>query len=59
MNAQPRMQIDRHLAKDDLLVITGAGGFIAGALVRYFHDLGYQPVVKVAESIADGRLDKT
>jgi nucleoside-diphosphate-sugar epimerase len=53
------MQIDRHLAKDDLLVITGAGGFIAGALVRYFHDLGYQPVVKVAESIADGRLDKT
>jgi nucleoside-diphosphate-sugar epimerase len=26
---------------DDLLVITGAGGFIAGALVRYFHDQGF------------------
>ena len=27
--------------KDDLIVIAGAGGFIAGALTRYFHDLGY------------------
>jgi nucleoside-diphosphate-sugar epimerase len=27
--------------KDDLIVITGAGGFIAGALVRYFHDRGF------------------
>ena len=27
--------------KDDLLVITGAGGFIAGALTRYFHDQGF------------------
>jgi nucleoside-diphosphate-sugar epimerase len=27
--------------KDDLLVITGAGGFIAGSLVRYFHDRGF------------------
>jgi GDP-D-mannose 3', 5'-epimerase len=26
---------------DDLLVITGAGGFIAGTLVRYFHDRGF------------------
>jgi len=26
------------LKKDDLIVIGGAGGFIAGALVRYFHD---------------------
>ena len=24
--------------KDDLIVITGAGGFIAGALARYFHE---------------------
>ena len=24
--------------KDDLIVIGGAGGFIAGALVKYFHD---------------------
>ncbi len=29
------------LKKDDLIVITGAGGFIAGALTRYFHDQGF------------------
>jgi len=33
--------IDRKLAPDDLIVIAGAGGFIAGALTRYFHGLGY------------------
>jgi nucleoside-diphosphate-sugar epimerase len=33
--------IDRKINKDDLILITGAGGFIAGSLVRYFHDLGY------------------
>ena len=33
--------IERGLDRDDLIVITGAGGFIAGSLVRYFHDLGY------------------
>ncbi|HSW44489.1 MAG TPA: NAD-dependent epimerase/dehydratase family protein, partial [Phycisphaerae bacterium] len=27
--------------KNDLIVVTGAGGFIAGALVRYFHDKGF------------------
>jgi nucleoside-diphosphate-sugar epimerase len=27
--------------KDDLIVIGGAGGFIAGALVRYFHENGF------------------
>ena len=27
--------------KDDLIVIGGAGGFIAGALARYFHDQGF------------------
>ena len=27
--------------KDDLIVITGAGGFIAGALARYFHERGF------------------
>ena len=33
--------IERDLNKDDLIVITGAGGFIAGALTRYFKELGY------------------
>ena len=32
---------DPSLKKDDLIVITGAGGFIAGSLVRYFHDQGF------------------
>jgi nucleoside-diphosphate-sugar epimerase len=27
--------------KDDLIVITGAGGFIAGNLVKYFADMGF------------------
>jgi nucleoside-diphosphate-sugar epimerase len=29
------------LKKDDLIVLTGAGGFIAGALARYFRDQGF------------------
>ncbi len=33
--------INRDLKQDDLIVITGAGGFIGGSLVRYFDDLGY------------------
>src|ERR1051325_8642400 len=32
---------ERDLKQDDLIVIAGAGGFIGGSLVRYFHDLGY------------------
>ena len=27
--------------RDDLIVIAGAGGFIAGALTRYFHERGF------------------
>ena len=38
----PRQKhIEDFRKKDDLLVITGAGGFIAGALVRYFHHKGF------------------
>jgi GDP-D-mannose 3', 5'-epimerase len=33
--------IHRDLAKDELIVVAGAGGFIGGSLVRYFRDLGY------------------
>ncbi len=29
------------LKKNDLIVIAGAGGFIAGALARYFHEQGF------------------
>jgi nucleoside-diphosphate-sugar epimerase len=29
------------LNQDDLIVVAGAGGFIAGTLVRYFHDQGF------------------
>ncbi len=39
--AQSYPNIQRDLAPDELIVITGAGGFIGGALARYFHDLGY------------------
>ena len=29
------------MAKDDLILITGAGGFIGGSLARYFHNQGF------------------
>lgn len=33
-----------NLNSDDLIVITGAGGFIGGALARYFHDQGFTAI---------------
>ena len=33
--------IQRGLVPDDLILVCGAGGFIGGSLVHYFHDLGY------------------
>lgn len=41
MKANADIQIHRDLAKDDLIVIAGAGGFIGGALARRFVNLGY------------------
>ena len=41
MNSSPATSINRDLKQSDLIVITGAGGFIGGSLVRYFHNLGY------------------
>jgi nucleoside-diphosphate-sugar epimerase len=38
------MRIEDFRKKDDLLVVTGAGGFIAGSLVRYFHDKGFNRI---------------
>jgi GDP-D-mannose 3', 5'-epimerase len=41
----PRQKhIEDFRAKDDLIVVAGAGGFIAGALVRYFHDKGFKRI---------------
>jgi GDP-D-mannose 3', 5'-epimerase len=44
MKTNAEVTIDRKLNPDELIVIAGAGGFIAGALVRYFHDLGYSRI---------------
>ncbi len=44
MKDNSAVKIDRRLDRDDLIVITGAGGFIAGALARHFHELGYTRV---------------
>jgi GDP-D-mannose 3',5'-epimerase len=39
MNTNPTAETT--LNKDDLIVVTGAGGFIAGSLVKYFHNSGF------------------
>ncbi len=41
MKAKDNPKANSMLKKDDLIVIAGAGGFIAGALARYFHDQGF------------------
>jgi GDP-D-mannose 3',5'-epimerase len=41
MAARKNLKAASVLRKDDLIVIGGAGGFIAGALVRRFHDQGF------------------
>ena len=42
-NPDPK-KIERGIDQDDLIVITGAGGFIGGSLARYLHDLGYSRI---------------
>jgi GDP-D-mannose 3', 5'-epimerase len=39
--------------KDDLIVITGAGGFIAGNLAKYFHDKGFTRIRAVDKKPLD------
>ncbi len=41
MEQKRLVEKDPKLKKDDLIVITGAGGFIAGNLAKYFHDRGF------------------
>ena len=41
MKKNSEVHIDRRLNPDDLIVIAGAGGFIAGSICRYFHNLGF------------------
>jgi nucleoside-diphosphate-sugar epimerase len=41
MKTNAEVRIERELAPGDLIAIAGAGGFIGGALTRYFHDLGF------------------
>ncbi len=41
MESKRLIEKDPKLDKDDLIVIGGAGGFIGGALARYFHDKGF------------------
>lgn len=41
MSSNQAAAIHRDLDQGDLIVITGAGGFIGGALARYFHNMGF------------------
>ena len=44
MKSKDNPKASSMLKKDDLIVIAGAGGFIAGALARYFHDEGFSRI---------------
>jgi nucleoside-diphosphate-sugar epimerase len=41
MESKRNIEQDKPLKKDDLIVITGAGGFIAGNLALYFKKKGF------------------
>jgi nucleoside-diphosphate-sugar epimerase len=41
MSNNQAKSVQRDLKPDGLIVVAGAGGFIGGSLVRYFHDLGF------------------
>ena len=45
--------------KEDLIVVTGAGGFIAGALVRYFKDRGFTNIRAVDKKPLPGWYQRT
>ena len=44
MHSSTNPHIQRDTQPNDLIVIAGAGGFIGGSLVRYFHELGFSRI---------------
>jgi len=50
MEIKRLVEKDPKLRKDDLIVITGAGGFIAGNLARYFTRKGFTRIRAVDKS---------
>ena len=44
MKAKDNPKANSMLKKDDMIVVAGAGGFIAGALVKYFRDQGFKRI---------------
>ena len=44
MKAEENPTANSMLKKDDMIVVAGAGGFIAGALVKYFRDQGFKRI---------------
>ncbi len=59
MPAIPPKRIEDFRKKDDLIVVTGAGGFIAGSLVRYFHDKGFTRIRAVDKKPLDEWYQRT
>jgi GDP-D-mannose 3', 5'-epimerase len=50
---------EAEMSKDDLIVITGAGGFIGGSLERYFHDKGFTRIRAVDKKPLDEWYQRT
>jgi nucleoside-diphosphate-sugar epimerase len=46
-------------SKDDLIVVAGAGGFIGGSLVKYFHDKGFKRLRAVDKKPLDEWYQRT
>jgi GDP-D-mannose 3', 5'-epimerase len=44
MQTKRLIEKDPKLAKDDLIVIAGAGGFIGGSLARALHNKGFRRI---------------
>jgi GDP-D-mannose 3',5'-epimerase len=53
MNESRPKRIEDVRKTDDLIVVTGAGGFIAGSLVRYFRDKGFRRIRAVDKKPLD------